>query len=176
MILTRMAQTTLYSREQIEKRVAEMAAEISADFAGSDLIALCVLKGAVFFCADLVREMKMDVALDFIQISSYGNQKTSSGVVTILKEPQLDMRGRNVLIVEDIVDSGLSIREVTNYIEGRGAAKVKTASFLDKPKARKVPFTPDYIGFSIEPQFVIGYGLDFAEKYRNIPEIQVLSD
>ena len=96
--------------------------------------------------------------------------------MTILKEPQLDMRGRNVLIVEDIVDSGLSIREVTNYIEGRGAVKVKTASFLDKPKARKVPFTPDYIGFSIEPQFVIGYGLDFAEKYRNIPEIQVLSD
>ena len=176
MILTRMAQTTLYSREQIEKRVAEMAAEISADFAGSDLIALCVLKGAVFFCADLVREMNMDVSLDFIQISSYGNQKTSSGVVTILKEPQLDMRGRNVLIVEDIVDSGLSIREVTNYIEGRGASKVKTASFLDKPKARKVPFTPDYVGFAIEPQFVIGYGLDFAEKYRNIPEVQVLSD
>ena len=176
MILTRMAQTTLFSREQIDKRVAEMAAEISADFAGGDLIALCVLKGAVFFCADLVRGMKLDVSLDFIQISSYGNQKYSSGVVTILKEPQLDMRGRNVLIVEDIVDSGLSIREVNNYIESRGAAKVKTASFLDKPKARKVPFTPDYVGFAIEPQFVIGYGLDFAEKYRNIPEIQVLSD
>jgi hypoxanthine phosphoribosyltransferase len=116
------------------------------------------------------------VALDFIQVSSYGNQKYSSGVVTILKEPQLDMRGKSVLIVEDIVDSGLSIREVNNYIESRGAARVKTASFLDKPKARKVPFAPDYVGFSIEPQFVIGYGLDFAEKYRNIPEVQVLSD
>ena len=176
MILTRMAQTTLYSREQIDKRVAEMAAEIEAEFAGSDLIALCVLKGAVFFCADLVRQMKMDVSLDFIQISSYGNQKYSSGVVTILKEPQLDMRGKSVLIVEDIIDSGLSIREVHNYIESRGAARVKTASFLDKPKARKVPFTPDFVGFSIDPQFVIGYGLDFAEKYRNIPEVQVLSD
>lgn len=153
-----------------------MAKEISAEFAGSDLIALCVLKGAMFFCADLVRQMDIDVALDFIQISSYGNQKYSSGVVTILKEPQLDMRGKNVLIVEDIIDSGLSIREVTNYIESRGAAKVKTASFLDKPKARKVPFAPDYVGFSIDPQFVIGYGLDFAEKYRNIPEVQVLSD
>jgi hypoxanthine phosphoribosyltransferase len=97
-------------------------------------------------------------------------------VVTILKEPQLDMRGKNVLIVEDIIDSGLSIREVNNYIESRGAAKVKTAAFLDKPKARKVPFTPDFVGFPIEPQFVIGYGLDFAEKYRNIPEVQVLSD
>jgi hypoxanthine phosphoribosyltransferase len=171
-----MAQTTLFSREQIDRRVAEMAKEISAEFAGSELIALCVLKGAMFFCADLVRQMNLDVHLDFIQISSYGNQKYSSGVVTILKEPQLDMRGRNVLIVEDIIDSGLSIREVNNYIESRGAAKVKTASFLDKPKARKVPFTPDYVGFAIEPQFVIGYGLDFAEKYRNIPEVQVLSD
>ena len=176
MILTRMAQTTLFSREQIDRRVTEMAKEISAEFAGNELIALCVLKGAMFFCADLVREMDLDVHLDFIQISSYGNQKYSSGVVTILKEPQLDMRGRNVLIVEDIIDSGLSIREVTTYIESRGAAKVKTASFLDKPKARKVPFTPDYVGFAIEPQFVIGYGLDFAEKYRNIPEVQVLSD
>jgi hypoxanthine phosphoribosyltransferase len=171
-----MAQTTLFSREQIDRRVAEMAKEISAEFAGGDLIALCVLKGAMFFCADLVRQMDLDVHLDFIQISSYGNQKYSSGVVTILKEPQLDMRGRNVLIVEDIIDSGLSIREVNSYIESRGAAKVKVASFLDKPKARKVPFTPDFVGFAIEPQFVIGYGLDFAEKYRNIPEVQVLSD
>ncbi len=171
-----MAQTTLFSREQIDRRVAEVAKEISAEFAGGDLIALCVLKGAMFFCADLVRQMDLDVHLDFIQISSYGNQKYSSGVVTILKEPQLDMRGRNVLIVEDIIDSGLSIREVNNYIESRGAAKVKTVAFLDKPKARKVPFQPDFVGFAIEPQFVIGYGLDFAEKYRNIPEVQVLSD
>ena len=176
MILTRMAQTTLFTRQQIDARVAEMADEISAAFQGDEVIALCVLKGAMFFCSDLVRQMKMDVALDFIQISSYGNQKYSSGVVTILKEPQLDMRGKAVLIVEDIVDSGLSIREVNSYIEGRGASKVKTAAFLDKPKARKVPFTPDFVGFSIEPQFVIGYGLDFAEKYRNIPEVQVLSD
>ncbi len=171
-----MAQTTLISREQIDRRVAEMARDISAEFAGTEMIALCVLKGAMFFCADLVRNMSMDVALDFIQISSYGNQKYSSGVVTILKEPQLDMRGKAVLIVEDIIDSGLSIREVNNYIESRGAAKVKTAAFLDKPAARKVDFKPDFVGFSIDPQFVIGYGLDFAEKYRNIPEVQVLSD
>ncbi len=172
-----MAQTTLFSRDEIQTRVAEMAKQISGDFGdGSELIALCVLKGAVFFCTDLVRNMSIDVALDFIQISSYGNQKYSSGVVTILKEPQLDMRGKSVLIVEDIIDSGLSMREVFNYIESRGAAKVKTATFLDKPKARRVPFNADYVGFSIEPQFVVGYGLDFAEKYRNIPEVQVLSD
>ena len=171
-----MAQSTLFTREQIDKRVAELGQQISSDLAGSEVIALCVLKGAVFFLTDLVRQMKMDVALDFIQVSSYGNQKYSSGVVTILKEPQLDMRGKAVLIVEDIIDSGLSMREVFNYIESRGASKVKSCTVLDKPKARKVPFAADYVGFTIEPQFVVGYGLDFAEKYRNVPEVQVLSE
>jgi hypoxanthine phosphoribosyltransferase len=176
MILTQMAQTTLFSKQQIDARIAEMGQQITADLNGHELIALCVLKGAVFFCTDLVRQMSMDVALDFIQVSSYGNQKYSSGVVTILKEPQLDMHGKAVLIVEDIIDSGLSMREVHRYIEGRGASVVKTATFLDKPKSRKVEFNADYVGFTIEPQFVIGYGLDFAEKYRNIPDVQVLSD
>ncbi|HET7712067.1 MAG TPA: hypoxanthine phosphoribosyltransferase [Thermoanaerobaculia bacterium] len=171
-----MPQTTLIPRADIDQRITELGKQIADDFRGSELIALCVLKGAVFFCADLVRKMDMDVGLDFIQVSSYGNQKYSSGVVTILKEPQLDMRGKSVLIVEDIIDSGLSMREVHRYIESRGAAVVKTVTFLDKPKARKVEFAADYVGFSIEPQFVIGYGLDFAEKYRNLPEVQVLSD
>jgi hypoxanthine phosphoribosyltransferase len=171
-----MAQTTLFSKSQIQQRVAEMGAQISADFAGAPLIACCVLKGAMFFCSDLMRHIALDVALDFIQVSSYGNQKYSSGVVTILKEPQLDMHDKAVLIVEDIIDSGLSMREVFRYMESRGASVVKTATFLDKPKARKVEFEADYVGFSIDPQFVIGYGLDYAEKYRNIPEIQVLSD
>ena len=176
MILAQMAQTTLISREQIASRVAEMGAQIARDFAGTELIALCVLKGAVFFCTDLVRSIDLDVKLDFIQVSSYGDQKQSSGVVTILKEPQLDMHGKAVLIVEDIVDSGLSMREIHRYIESRGPSVVKTATFLDKPAARKVPFDADYVGFSIEPQFVIGYGLDYAEKYRNLPDVQVLSD
>ncbi len=171
-----MAQTTLITRAQIDQRVAEMGQQITKDFSGTEAIALCVLKGAVFFCTDLVRNITCDIALDFIQVSSYGNEKYSSGVVTILKEPQLEMRGKAVLIVEDIVDSGLSMREVHRYIEGRGAAIVKTATFLDKPKSRKVDFVPDYIGFSIEPQFVIGYGLDFAERYRNIPDIRVLTE
>ena len=172
-----MAQTTLISKAQIDERVAEMGRQISADFAGQEVIACCVLKGAMFFCSDLVRQIHLDVALDFIQVSSYGDQKTSSGVVTILKEPQLDMRDKSVLIVEDIIDSGLSMREVHRYVKlDRGAKDVRTATFLDKPKARKVEFAADYVGFSIEPYFVIGYGLDYAEKYRNIPEIQVLSE
>jgi len=171
-----MSSVTLITKEQIQKRVAEMGREITADYGGENPIALCVLKGAVFFCSDLMRAISIDMALDFIQVSSYGNEKYSSGVVTVLKEPQLDMHGRAVLIVEDIIDSGLSMREVFRYIESRGATKVKTATFLDKPKARKVDFKADYIGFSIEPQFVVGYGLDYAERYRNLPEIQVLSD
>src|SRR5438067_13098324 len=176
MILARMAQTTLIARAKIAERVAEMGKEIARDFAGTEMIALCVLKGGVFFCTDLMRSIGREVALDFIQVSSYGSQKESSGVVTILKEPQLDMRGKAVLIVEDIIDSGLSMREVHRYIEGRGATMVRTATFLDKPAARKVEFKADYVGFTIDPQFVIGYGLDFAEKYRNIPDVQVLSE
>ena len=172
-----MAQTTLFSKSDIDRRVAEMGAEITRDLAGSELIALCVLKGAMFFCSDLMRHIGFDVALDFIQVSSYGDQKTSSGVVTLLKEPQLDMRGKSVLIVEDIIDSGLSMNEVFRYIKlDRGAREVRTATFLDKPTARKIPFKADYVGFSIDPKFVIGYGLDYAEKYRNIGEIQVLEE
>src|SRR5579859_5953638 len=171
-----MSSVTLITKDQIQKRVAEMGREISEDYGSQNPIALCVLKGAMFFCSDLMRAISIDMALDFIQVSSYGNEKYSSGVVTILKEPQLEMDNRAVLIVEDIIDSGLSMREVFRYIESRGASMVRTATFLDKPKARKVEFKADYIGFSIEPQFVVGYGLDYAERYRNIPEIQVLSD
>lgn len=171
-----MPQTTLISHAQIAQRVQEMGRQITADFQNSSLIALCVLKGAMFFCSDLMRQIQLDVSLDFIQVSSYGNEKYSSGVVTILKEPLLDMHGRAVLIVEDIIDSGLSMREVFRYIEGRGASVVRTATFLDKPKARKVDFKADYVGFAIEPQFVIGYGLDYAERYRNLPDVQVLTE
>ena len=130
-----MPSVTLITKEQIQGRVVEMGRQISADYAGTNPIALCVLKGAVFFCSDLMRSISLDMALDFIQVSSYGNEKYSSGVVTILKEPQLDMNGRAVLIVEDIIDSGLSMREVFRYIESRGASMVRTATFLDKPAA-----------------------------------------
>jgi hypoxanthine phosphoribosyltransferase len=166
----------LIAKADIDRRIAELGKQISRDFAGHDLIALCVLKGAIFFTTDLVRAMDRDVALDFIQVSSYGKNKFSSGVVTILKEPQLDMTEKSVLIVEDVGDSGLTIREVYKYIESRGASTVKVATFLDKPKARKAAFTPDYVGFSIDPHFVVGYGLDFDEKYRNLTEVHVLTD
>lgn len=171
-----MAFQTLIDRPTIEKRVAEIGAEISRDFAGQELILLCVLKGGVFFLTDLARAITIDVAIDFIQVSSYGNNTYSSGVVTILKEPQLDMHGKAVVIVEDIIDSGMSMREVYKYIQSRGATSVKVATFLDKPASRKVPFVPDYVGVSIDPHFVIGYGLDYAEKFRNLHEIQIFQE
>jgi hypoxanthine phosphoribosyltransferase len=166
---------TLIRRADIEKRITELGRQIAADFAGQELIALCILKGAIFFTTDLVRAMPMDVALDVIQVSSYGKNRFSSGVVTILKEPQLDMKGKSVLIVEDVIDSGLTIAEVYKYIESRGAVNVKVATFLDKPSARKSAFQPDYVGFSIDPHFVVGYGLDFDEKYRNLTDVHILS-
>jgi hypoxanthine phosphoribosyltransferase len=169
-----MGHTTLITRSAIQTRVAELARQIAADFQDIDLIALVVLKGSMFFAVDLLREMDKVLAIDVIQVSSYGKEKYSSGVVTILKEPQLDMHGKGVLIIEDIVDSGFTIREVHRYIEGRGASPVKVVSLLDKPAARKVPFVPDYIGFTIEPRFVIGYGLDDAELHRNLPEVRVI--
>lgn len=153
-----------------------MGEEISREFANDEVVGLCVLKGGVFFACDLMRAMSVNVKLDFIQVSSYGSRKQSSGVVTLLKEPQLDMKGKAVLVIEDIVDSGLSMKEVYRYIEGHGASKVKVATFLDKPSQRRVEFKPDYVGFTIEPHFVIGYGLDFNEDYRNIPEIQIYSE
>ena len=164
-----MAQTTLFSREQIDRRVAEMAKEISAEFAGTELIALCVLKGAMFFCADLVRQMDMDVALDFIQISSYGNQKYSSGVVTILKEPQLDMRGKSVLIVEDIIDSGLTLAYLRKNLLARNPASVEVCALLVREGLQKLDPDLRYVGFRIPPAFVVGYGLDAREEFRNLP-------
>lgn len=167
---------TLITHDQLHNRIIELAAEVDRDLGGTDLILLCVLKGGIYFTSDLSRALKTDHALDFIQISSYGNRRESSGVVTILKEPQLDMTGKAVLIVEDIIDTGLSMSEVHRYIEKRGASIVKVATCLDKPGARRLPFTADYVGFTIDPVFVIGYGLDYAERYRNLDEIRILRD
>ena len=171
-----MAFETLIDHTTLHDRIRELARTIDDDFKGQDLILLCVLKGAMYFTSDLSRALTMDHAIDVIQVSSYGNRRESSGVVTILKEPQLDMTGKAVLIVEDIVDTGLSMSEVYKYIQKRGASRVKVVTCLDKPASRKVDFTPDYIGFTIDPVFVIGYGLDYAEKYRNIDEIQIYKE
>lgn len=169
-----MTARTIISSQQIQERVSALGQEIRRDFGDEQLIALCVLKGAVFFMTDLVRAIGGEVAIDFLQVSSYGDSTTSSGVVTVLKEPQLDMRDRKVLVIEDIVDTGLTAREVYRYILNRGASQVRFATLLDKAANRKVEFIADYVGFQIEPQFVIGYGLDHAERYRNLSDIRVI--
>ena len=171
-----MSARTLIDESKIESRVHELASEILKDFEGREMIALCVLKGAVFFTTDLVRAMDRDVSIDFLQVSSYGRSTESSGVVTVLKEPQLDMHGKSVLIVEDIIDSGLTLREVHRYIHNRGADMVKVVALLDKKASRTVDFDADYVGFTIDPLFVIGYGLDYDEKYRNLRDIQILEE
>jgi hypoxanthine phosphoribosyltransferase len=164
----------MFTREEIAERVDVLATEIMAALGGRIDLFLCVLKGAMFFCADLMRAMSCGAKLDFIQASSYKDKTVSSGVVEFLKEPQEDMNGKTVVIIEDIIDSGLTLEKIRDYVLARGAAKVVVVAFLDKKSARKNNMQADFVGFEIEPKFVVGYGLDFAEDHRDIPEIRIL--
>jgi hypoxanthine phosphoribosyltransferase len=163
----------LLSAEQIQKRVADMAAEIRRDVPG-DLHMVAVLKGAFVFLADLVRNMTGPVSLDFIAVSSYGKQSTTSGEVRLLKDLDGTLDGRSVVIVEDIVDSGLTLAYLREILRARNPRSLRTACLLSKPSRRKVDVPVEYIGFSIDDRFVVGYGLDYAEEYRNLPHIAVL--
>src|SRR3954463_12392079 len=165
---------TLISQEDLEARVAAMAAEIDRDYAGSDrLICVGVLKGSVFFMVDLLKRLTIPVSIDFFQTASYGSG-TSPGEVRIRKDIDLSIRGKDVLLIEDIVDTGYTLRTILDLLRFRGARSVKLCALLDKPAAREVEVRIDYKGFEIEPLFVVGYGLDFAERYRNLPYIAVL--
>ena len=164
----------LLTQEQIARRVAELAHEIATDYLGKDLVFVGILKGAVVFFADLIRALTMPVAIDFMAISSYGSATRSAGVVRILKDLDRDILGKHVIVVEDIVDSGLTLKYLKENLLGRGAASLKLCALLDKPSRRKVDLYADYQGFTIPDEFVVGYGLDFAEKYRNLPYIGVL--
>jgi len=165
----------LLSAEQIQKRVADMAQEIRRDFPG-DLHVIAVLKGAFIFLSDLVRHMPGHVSLDFIAVSSYAKGTTSSGEVRMLKDLDTGLDGRNVLIVEDIVDTGLTLMYLQEILRARGPKSLRTACLLSKPSRRQVDVKVEYIGFTIEDRFVVGYGLDYAEKYRNLPHIAVVGN
>ena len=165
----------LVTEEQIDAKVAELAAQIDAKYAGKDVLLVGVLKGAVMFMADLSRAIQIPVQMDWMAVSSYGSGTKSSGVVRILKDLDRDITGRNVLIVEDIVDSGLTLSWLKSNLESRGAANVDILAILRKPEAAKVEVTVKYVGFDIPKDFVVGYGLDFDEKYRNLPFIGVLA-
>jgi len=166
----------LISREELEAKIDELAAAITRDYDGKRPILVCVLKGAVFFLADLARHLPFDLELEFMAVSSYGASTDSSGVVRILKDLDTDIEGRHVLIVEDIIDSGLTLQYLTRSLRSRNPASVEIVTLLSKPSRRVADLPCKYTGFEIANEFVVGYGLDYAEKYRNLPFIGVMDD
>ena len=165
----------LFDEQTVLKRIEELAADVERDYAGKDLLLIGVLKGAVVLLSDFSRALNRHVDTEYMAVSSYGSGTKSSGVVRILKDLDVDITDRNVLVVEDILDSGLTLSWLLGNLRSRGAASVEVLTLLRKPEAAKVKVEPRYVGFDIPPQFVVGYGLDYSEKYRNLREIAVLS-
>ena len=164
----------LLTKEQIDKRVGEIAAALNEKFAGRHPLCVCILKGAVVFYADLLRRLDLDVMLDFMVVSSYGTGSVSSGALKISKDLSVDIRGQEVIIVEDIIDSGFTLACLKKMMLERGAKSVTIVTLLDKASRRTADVSSDYNGFVIEDEFVVGYGLDYAERYRNLPYIGIL--
>lgn len=165
----------LVSREQISNKVKELGKKISSDYEGKQLVLVGVLKGGFVFMADLIREITIPVEMDFIAVSSYGASTKSSGVVRIIKDVEMSLTGKHVLIVEDLIDTGLTLKHLKELFYTRGPESVKICTALDKPSRRKVEIEIEYCGIEIPDEFVIGYGLDYAGKYRNLPEVCTLS-
>jgi hypoxanthine phosphoribosyltransferase len=164
----------LVQPDELAHRVGELAEEVSRDYADRDLVLIGVLKGAVFFLADFMRRLQTDCELDFMAVSSYGSSTDSSGIVRILKDLDAPISGRDVLIVEDIVDSGLTLSYLLRTLAARDPASLEVCALLTKPERRKVDLPIRYVGFEIPNRFAIGYGLDYAERYRNLPYVAVL--
>ena len=167
---------TLVSKEDLQRRVAERGSQISKDYEGRDLVLVGVLKGAVLFLADLMRSIDVPCEIDFMAVSSYGSQTDSSGVVRILKDLDASIEDRHVLIVEDIIDSGLTLQYLLRNLGARDPASIEVCALLTKPERRKVELEPRYVGFEIPNRFVVGYGLDHGERYRNLPYVAVLNE
>ena len=166
----------LIETDALRARVAELGEEITADYAGRDLLLIGVLKGAVFFIADLMRHLQVHCEVDFMAISSYGAGTDSSGVVRILKDLDINIAQRNVLVVEDIIDSGRTLRYLMRNLQARQPASLEICALLTKPARREIDVPVRYVGFEIPNRFVVGYGLDFAERYRNLPYVGVLNE
>jgi hypoxanthine phosphoribosyltransferase len=166
----------LYSRDEISAVVKRLAAKISDDYRGKDLIVIGVLKGAVIFLADLVREISIPVEIDFIGVSSYGNEMTSCGQVKVNAQPAAQVTGRHILIVEDIIDTGLCIEALIKHFSVIKPASIGICALLDKPARHQVPVEVSYKGFTIPDKFVVGYGLDYAQRYRHLPQIYTLEE
>ena len=166
----------LLTREQIAARVAEMGEQITVDFTGQSVVLIGVLKGACLFLSDLARQIKLDATFDFIAVSSYGDTRQSAGEVQLIKDVATPLQNQNVILVEDILDTGLTLSFLKKLFAARQPRTLKTAALLDKTSRRLVPVQGDYIGFEIPDEFVVGYGLDYAERYRNLPDICVLGN
>lgn len=164
----------LVSEADIKKIVKDIGGRISQTYRGREIMVICILKGAVMFCSDLIREIKVPLKLDFMAVSSYGDLTESSGAVQILKDLESSVEGRHLLIVEDIVDTGLTLKYLIGILNARGPASIKTCAFLDKPERRKVDVKIDFSGLEIPDAFVVGYGLDYAEDYRHLPYVAIL--
>ncbi|MBN2899297.1 MAG: hypoxanthine phosphoribosyltransferase [Clostridia bacterium] len=166
--------SVLYSEAVLNEKVAEIGAKITEDYAGKDLLVIGVLKGANIFLGDLVRKIELPVQIDFIAASSYGSSTESSGVVRIMKDLDYSIEGKHVLIVEDIIDTGLTLHYLLDNFRSRNPESLAVCTLLDKPERRKVPIDVKYAGFDIPDEFIVGYGIDYAEKYRNLPYIATL--
>lgn len=166
----------LFSAEEIQTRIKEIGAEITRDYAGRNPLLIGVLKGACFFLSDLLRAIDIKLSIEFMAISSYGSSTRTSGEVRILKDLDVAVEGRDIIVVEDIVDTGLTLSYLLANLKSRGAASIKLVALLDKFERRERPVNIDYLGFQIPDHFVVGYGLDFAERYRNLPFIAVLKN
>ncbi len=166
----------LIDEETLQSKIKEIGTQITKDYEGKDLLIVCVLKGAVMFVSDLIKQVKLPLEIDFMAVSSYGSSTKSSGVVRILKDLDKDIKGKDLLIVEDIIDSGLTLAYLIDYLKSREPNSVEICTLLDKKDGRKTDIEVKYLGFSIPDEFVIGYGLDYAEKYRNIPYISILKE
>ena len=173
-ILQWIQENPLISQQELHKKVEELGAQISRDYAGKNLMMVSVLKGSVVFMADLMRAVTVPCEIDFMSVSSYGHGVKTSGVVKIVKDLDIDLKNRDLLIVEDILDSGMTLNYIKNMLEQRGTRSIKICTLLDKPERRQVDLQADYSGFSVPDEFVVGYGLDFAERYRNLPYVGVL--
>ncbi len=166
----------LLPEARIQARIRQMGAQIEADYPAGQLLLVCILKGACFFLADLARSLRRDVLIEFMGISSYGKEKTSSGEVKVTKDLDVSVEGADVLIVEDIVDSGVTLNYLIHVLQQRHPRSVRIAALLDKPERRLRPVDVAYVGFQIPDEFVVGYGLDYAERYRNLRDICVLEE
>ncbi len=166
----------MITKEEIQSKVSEIASQIEKDYKGQELFVIGVLKGACVFVSDLIREINLPITLDFMAVSSYGMSTESSGIVKIIKDLDMDITGMNVLIVEDIIDTGLTLNYLKEYLGARHVKSLKICTLLDKPQRRKCDVVADYAGFSIEDKFIVGYGIDCKEQFRNLPYIAVIED